>query len=200
MPEQKSQSLNEVILETVQTKHPTSVEELVKLVQEKTSAPKEAVVDHVARLRDEGKIILEEPIPLPTSLSQYLISVRWSRWFWIVVGLIVLTVLSVFLIPSEAVSIAYIRWIFGFIFILFLPGYCFVEALFPKREELDDIERVALGIGLSLAISPLTALVLNFTPWGIRLIPVIVSLVGVTLVCALVAVARKFQLVVGKSK
>ncbi|MBS7643654.1 DUF1616 domain-containing protein [Candidatus Bathyarchaeota archaeon] len=200
MPEQKPQSLNEIIVEIVRTKHPTSVEELVRLVQQKTSAPKETIIDHVSRLRDEAKIILEEPIPPPTSLSQYLLSVHWSRWFWIVVGLIALTILSVFLIPSEATSLAYIRWIFGFIFILFLPGYCFVEALFPKREELDDIERVALGIGLSLAISPLTALVLNFTPWGIRLIPVVVSLVCVTLVCALVAVARKFQLAVGKNK
>lgn len=60
--------------------------------------------------------------------------------------------------------------------ILFLPGYCLIAALFPGDRDLDYLERFALSFGLSIAVVPLIGLALNFTPWGIRLVPVAVSL------------------------
>jgi uncharacterized membrane protein len=56
---------------------------------------------------------------------------------------------------------------------------------------IDGIERVALSFGLSIAIVPLIGLVLNFTPFGIRLVPITVSLSGVTLLLTAVAVHRR---------
>ena len=38
------------------------------------------------------------------------------------------------------------------------------------------LTRITLSIGLSLALVPLTGLVLNYTPFGIRLVPVAFSL------------------------
>lgn len=61
--------------------------------------------------------------------------------------------------------------------VLFIPGYCLIAALFPARPDLDLIERVALSFGLSIAVAPLIGLGLNYTPWGIRLDPIVVSLV-----------------------
>jgi uncharacterized membrane protein len=55
--------------------------------------------------------------------------------------------------------------------VLFFPGYVFITALFPEKKELDNLERLALSLGLSIAIVPLIGLLLNYTPWGIRLIP-----------------------------
>ncbi|HPC28222.1 MAG TPA: DUF1616 domain-containing protein, partial [Candidatus Methanomethylicus sp.] len=49
----------------------------------------------------------------------------------------------------------------------------------------------ALSIGLSLALVPLTGLVLNYTPWGIRLDPIVVSLSLLTVGLALGAAVRK---------
>jgi uncharacterized membrane protein len=60
--------------------------------------------------------------------------------------------------------------------VLFLPGYLATSALFPRTGDLSGPERLALSLGLSLAIVPLVGLALNFTPWGIRLEPIVVSL------------------------
>ncbi|MBT9164937.1 MAG: hypothetical protein DDT23_00948 [candidate division WS2 bacterium] len=69
-----------------------------------------------------------------------------------------------------------LRIILGLPFILFLPGYTFISALFPRKKDLDSIERIALSFGLSIAITPLIGLILNYTPWGIRLGPILYSL------------------------
>jgi uncharacterized membrane protein len=77
----------------------------------------------------------------------------------------------VFLTPDSP-----LRTALGLPFILFFPGYTLICALFPKKKDLDGVERVALSIGLSLAVVPLIGLALNYTPWGIRLNPILVSL------------------------
>lgn len=59
---------------------------------------------------------------------------------------------------------------------------------------IDGIERVALSFGLSIAIVPLIGLVLNFTPWGIRLTPIAVSVSGFTLVSVAVAAQRRWAI------
>ena len=45
---------------------------------------------------------------------------------------------------------------------------------------------------MSLAVVPLVGLVLNYTPWGIRLDPVFASLILLTLALGAVGVYRKF--------
>ncbi len=59
-----------------------------------------------------------------------------------------------------------VRVALGLIFILFLPGYALIAALFPSSEDIDWIERVAFSFGLSIVLVPLLGLVLNYT-WGI---------------------------------
>ncbi|MGA2913725.1 MAG: DUF1616 domain-containing protein [Methanoregula sp.] len=71
--------------------------------------------------------------------------------------------------------------------ILVIPGYCLLTALFPKNSDIDLIMRMVLSIGLSIAIVPLIGLGLNFTPWGIRLDPIVISLTLFTLVTVIVS-------------
>ena len=59
---------------------------------------------------------------------------------------------------------------------------------------IDGIERVALSFGLSIAVVPLIGLALNFTPWGIRLVPILVSVSGFTILCAVAAAYRRWEL------
>ena len=56
---------------------------------------------------------------------------------------------------------------------------------------IDGIERLALSFGLSIAVVPLIGLALNYTPWGIRLDPIVISLVLFTLVMAAIAHYRR---------
>ena len=122
-----------------------------------------------------------------------------------VVGLTLVTVLVVVL---PVVRETPIRIVLGLPFVLFLPGYAFIAALFPERGTtadadeddverdggIDGIERVALSFGLSIAIVPLLGLVLNFTPWGIQLTPIILSVSALTIGCAIVAALRRWEL------
>jgi uncharacterized membrane protein len=59
---------------------------------------------------------------------------------------------------------------------------------------IDGIERVALSFGLSIAVVPLLGLVLNFTPWGIRLVPILVAVGGFTLAATALAARRRREL------
>jgi len=112
----------------------------------------------------------------------------------------VVTVLAVFTIPENAFPQVYIRYVLGAIFITSLPGYSLIRALFPKYSQsetnggkIDTVERVALSIGLSLALAPLIGLLLNYTQWGVRLTPIMLSLFALTAVFATIALAREHQ-------
>jgi len=78
--------------------------------------------------------------------------------------------------------------------IAFVPGYLLIAAIFPADKQIDWTERVALSIGLSLAVAAVVGLGLSFTPWGIRFVPLTVVLTTVTLVSALVAYRRRMRL------
>jgi uncharacterized membrane protein len=81
---------------------------------------------------------------------------------------LVLTAIIV-VVPSAKAA----RIILGLPFVLFFPGYTLVAALFPRKDDLEAVERIALSIGLSIALVPLIGLALNYSPWGIRLNPIL---------------------------
>ncbi len=88
----------------------------------------------------------------------------------------------------------YLRYVFGGLLVLFLPGFSLIELLYAKRKELDDLTRLALSIGLSLAMVPLDGLVLNYTPFGIRLLPVAISRGDYSRTSHVIAEAQAFLL------
>jgi uncharacterized membrane protein len=88
------------------------------------------------------------------------------------------------------VSQTVLRVLFGIPVVLFIPGYALIAALFPGAKDIDSMERVALSFGLSIAIVPLIGLALNYTPWGIRLDPIVVSL---TLLTVGLCIAAQFR-------
>lgn len=66
--------------------------------------------------------------------------------------------------------------------------------LFPKKDDLEGIERVALSLILSLAVTPLLGLILNFTPFEIELIPILFILSAFTISVSLIAWVRRMKL------
>ena len=91
------------------------------------------------------------------------------------------------------------RIILGLPFILFFPGYVLICALFPRRKDLDGIERLALSMGLSMAVTSLMGLMLNYTPFGIRLYPVMLSLFLFIVLLSIVAMYRRMIISSGDS-
>ena len=147
-------------------------------------------------MEKEEKIEVEYPVPPESHFIGHLKNIDSSLWFYIVLLTCLSTFISIYLIQT-LYPMVLLRWVLASIFILFLPGYSLVEALFPKRSVLDGIERFALSIGLSIAVTPLIGLLLNYTPWGIRLEPLVISLSIFTLSMSFLASYRKF--VIGKT-
>lgn len=87
-----------------------------------------------------------------------------------------------------------VRVALGLPFVLFFPGYTLIAALFPARDDLDGVERVALSFGLSIAVVPLLGLILNYTPWGIRLYPILLTLLVFTILLSVIAIYRRNKL------
>ncbi len=100
----------------------------------------------------------------------------------------------------------------GVVFFLFVPGYALVAALFPaagggetrsvrghgpaarflaSSPRIDGIERITLSIGLSIVVVPFVGLVANFSPWGLRLIPVMVGTSAFVLLMLVTAAIRR---------
>jgi len=97
--------------------------------------------------------------------------VKEKPWDLAVVSVFTAMLLAaIFLTPDSL-----IRTILGLPFLLFFPGYVLISFLFPEEEPLDKIERIALSFGLSIAITPLIGLLLNYI-WEISLNPILYSL------------------------
>lgn len=108
--------------------------------------------------------------------------------------IVVYLLLTVVFLTIPPLDETIIRTILGIPMVLFIPGYVLIAALFPGRDDIDGIERAALSFGLSIAIVPLLGLGLNFTPWGIRIIPIIVTLVIFSLLLWAIAYFRRLEL------
>jgi uncharacterized membrane protein len=93
------------------------------------------------------------------------LEVKPARWFEIIVLFTALTMLIVYFVPSDS-PLFIIRYVFSFVFIAFLPGYCLVTILFRKKNKLDVVETSVLSVALSFGIVGLLGLFLGLSPIG----------------------------------
>jgi len=145
--------------------------------------------DLVHGLATSGQIdVYDEHV---TSLHGYLAALEKSLWFYASIVASLSAALTAYLLPPNSPFIA-VRWALGLLFVLFLPGYVALEALYPTME-LNGLDRCALSVGVSLVLDMLSGLALNYTPWGLRLAPILLLLGALTIVLATLAVVRQFE-------
>jgi uncharacterized membrane protein len=125
----------------------------------------------------------------------YTLSIREGEYllrFKIRSGLLLLNLLVIVLAVVIILSTANIlRIILGLPFVLFFPGYALMVALFPSKTRISGIERVALSFGLSIAVVSLIGLILNYTPWGIRLESMLSSTASFIFIMSIIAWLRQ---------
>jgi len=168
----------------------TTLEEyVIKKLEKRTS--KYAVLREVWVSAREGGLKLVDPDP-PITLVSYVFRLDYTLWFWVSVILVVLTLGFVY-VTEYLPILTPVRYVLGSIYVLFLPGYSLVEALYPREGDLTPLERVALSIGLSLAVTPLIGLILNYTPWGIRLPAIITSTTILIITMLTTSLHRKYN-------
>ncbi len=104
------------------------------------------------------------------------------------------TLLTIIFVLTPGLRETWIRTLLGIPMVLFIPGYSLIAALFPGKRDLDGIERLALSFGLSIAVVPLLGLALNFTPMGIRLLPILVSISTFSLAMLYISGVRRLKI------
>ena len=204
---QTREKLKNLILETVAKEKPESVEQLKQFLIQYHGLKPDQTADLFFELESDGKLRFSKPLlSQPRDLKGYMLS-KSAIWFWGTVAVCVATTILVFAVPENAYPIVYIRSALGIIFVLFLPGYAFIKTLFPTTvpiktgsEALDTIERIALSFGMSLALVPIIGLILNYTPWGIRLAPITLSLLALTAAFATAGILRERQTATNKTE
>ena len=132
------------------------------------------------------------PEPQPTRISAWLITSIQPLADLAVI--LIWLGLAIILIYAPGLSAGSFRILFALPLVLVIPGYLLIATLYPRRDELDWAERAILSVGLSIALVPLIGLVLNFSPWGIRLDSLLAAVSIFTLVMVVAATFRRLAL------
>jgi uncharacterized membrane protein len=186
--------LEDYVVHLAKNQNQATVDQLAELIRQKYPLPQEEIVRLLAKLESEGKIRLNEKEgQVPMTTVRFLFS-RGASWYWVTILLSLATAVAAFVVPEDAYPIVYVRYVLGSVFVLFLPGYSLIRAVFPSKVEIDIVERAAFSLGLSIALVPVVVLILSFSPLGIGLAPIILSLLPLTIAFATVAVVREHQI------
>lgn len=106
-------------------------------------------------------------------------------------AVLILTSLALVFILLPPFNQTPLRVILSLPLLFFIPGYVAMRALFPEREALDAAELVLFSFGLSLAVVALIGFALNFTEYGVTLVPVIAVLYAFILLASGACILRR---------
>jgi uncharacterized membrane protein len=107
----------------------------------------------------------------------------------VVIATSILLILIIEVVPDSPV-----RSIIGLFFILFLPGYVTIAALYPEKGGIDAVERIALSLGVSIAIFALMGLGEYYAFSGINLETIEFTQAGFVVIFAFIAWQRRMRL------
>ncbi len=189
--------LSKAILNVVNEKKPQSIKQLVKILQETFNTPESEILKIVLELQAQGSISLEDQ----NINSQNLVSfvTGGGLWYFLTIAIGAITATLVFTVPENFYPWIYGRNFLGLIFVLFLPGYAFVKAIFPialpslgktASKEIVIIERLVLSVGSSIALISIVGLLLYYSPWGLSLPSIVISLFTFTAIFATAGMIR----------
>ena len=109
----------------------------------------------------------------------------------LLVALACLSLALVVLFAPAQGALSVVRLVVAVLFVFLVPGYCLAAMLFPHADDLDMLERAGLSLGLSVALLPVLALVLDQLGVGLRLESFLWGEIFLcALLCALVLLQR----------
>jgi len=170
---------------------PDTVQGLIQHIQQRFALSSEEITLILLQLESENKISFAKKKfnALPVALKSYIFSSS-ATWYWLTLVIASLTLLAVFVIPKTVYTL----------FVGYLPGFTLLKMLYPKKESVDmsskradALERIVLSVSLSIVLVAVDGLIFNYTPFGIRLVPITLTLFLFTFIFALVGVIRSYR-------
>jgi uncharacterized membrane protein len=186
------EEIGKIIINLIQKEKPEDTKKLILLIQERYSFSSLEIERALIGLENKNINFIPAKKSEHKRLTQ-LSFLRTNLWYWSIIIISISAAISSLTITEDSYPLFYFRSIFGLIFISFLPGYSFLKVVFltdfkkNKKNDIKVLENVILGIGLSLVLVSIVGLILNFTPFGIRLTPIVLSLFALTFIFSTVA-------------
>jgi hypothetical protein len=143
-----------------------------------------------------------EPLPKPSPTLEQpempkRIKSETSNWYWIMIASTLVSAIAV-LVIGEVGTLTYIRYVAASIIVLFLPGYALLRTISPSNAQtlgepknMYTITRLSLSIVLSIAIVSVLGLILDFSPLGVTLDSLVLSLSLFTVLFSTAALFRE---------
>lgn len=122
-------------------------------------------------------------------------ALRWLRAEYITVaclGIVLLIILAFDTTISPLIALP--RALLSIFFMLFLPGYYLQFVLLPRVSETDPFERAAISIGLSAALLPPIAFLINLLGFRIDISSIIIFLYAVLIILGTLSYIRRARL------
>ena len=123
-------------------------------------------------------------------LTDFLEGKRYPNDLIIILLWSIIAVVGVLLLPEGNLF----RVILGIPLLVFIPGYSLAAVLWPEKDGIDNLERVALSFGLSIVVVSIVGLILNFLPSGIILSSILVSIFLTQVILTIFAYYQRHQL------
>ena len=108
--------------------------------------------------------------------------------------LFIIILLTLIVFPVITFTEGVPRNILGMVFLLLFPGYTVMATLFPNKHTIRMLERIVVSIVISISLVILIGLVLNFTPWGIKLTSIYTSVSIIIIILSGIALFRRNRL------
>ena len=193
-------SIKNIIIGIIKKEKPETTKHLVTLMHDRYAFSEEKIFDSILELEKENMLQLTKQQPTAQTLKKVLF-LQKTAWYWITIAFVAAAAISIFVVPDGIYPLAYLRIILGAIFVLFLPGFVLIRAIFPAKfvtnlssQNMDTLDCAALSLGVSIAIVTITGLLLNYLPFGLNLASITISLLVLTIIVATAALLHEKQL------
>ncbi len=186
--------LQDMIIELLHKDRSLKVRDMVDILHGiDSSLAIDDIYNAVEILKQEDLAVTSyRPFQNQNSFYGYITRNYASSPFWLVVATTVLTLASIYFVPSSSSPWSTVRYIVGGIFILILPGFSILQLVFPTKD-ISNLERLALSLALSLALIPLIGLIFAYTPFGIGLHPLVIFLSVLCNSISIIGAYRKYR-------
>jgi hypothetical protein len=129
------------------------------------SVKAEKVIKDIYTLEKNNRLTLIDP-NFPKDFFNYFLS-GYSVLFWIQLLFIVFFYFVTYYFVYEYPTV-FIKYISSFLFILFIPGYALLNAIYYKKGEVERVQKISYILVISIVITAIIGLILNYSPWGIN--------------------------------
>ncbi len=192
---EQTRLVQRMVIDAIHKQRCRKIGDVVKTLQKyDRTVTFEEVRDAIYQLKKEEEIEVFES-NTEVSFLNYIKNISESFPFWLTVLISSIMLITIYLLPQTLTSF---RIVVGGILVFLIPGYASIQLLFPAKD-MEITQQVVLSVGLSLAIVPLIGLLLNYSPWGLRLEPVMVSLSTFGVGLSLAGAYRRFLLRLSQS-